>query len=180
MMKKLLFVILIFIMGCVHGVQKGDSTYHFAVKIPKGWWQLETDKYFLITKDNPYLQYALIQERPIDKAFQHTKKKLESGMLPQEAAGVILDEIGADKNILNFELIENTPATIDGNEGFRILFTYQDKAGSSFKTLYYGFMKGNIFYNLRYTAAKRHYFQKDLKTFESFLDSFRLIKSQAT
>mgnify|MGYP002750001071 CR=1 FL=1 len=167
-------------MGCAHGAQNSASTYHFVVKIPKGWWQLDTDKYFLITKDNPYLQYALIQERPIDKAFRHTKKKLKRGMLPQESAEVILDEIRADNNIINFELIQNGPATIDGHAGFKILFTYQDKDGSTFKTLYYGFINGNIFYNLRYSAAKRHYFQKDLKTFEMFLDSFRLIESKTT
>jgi len=180
MRKKLLFVILIFMMGCAHGVQNGDSTHNFAVKIPKGWWRLDTDKYFLITKNNPYLQYALIQERPIDKAFRHTKRILKRGMLPQESADVILDEISADNNIINFELIENMPATINGHEGFKILFTYQDKDGSTFKTLYYGFIKGNIFYNLRYTAAKRHYFQKDLKTFENILDSFRIIELKAT
>ncbi len=174
-MKRILLAIFVLLLGCAGGMQNGGPAHHFAVDIPEGWRQLDTNKFFLVTKDGAYLQYALIQRRPLDKAFKHTKKKLRLGMLPQEAAGVIIDEIASDKNILNFQLIENTPASIKGNEGFKILFSYKDRDGSAFKTLYYGFIKDGLFYNLRYTAAKRHYFNKDLKTFEKFLDSFRFV-----
>ena len=175
-MKKVLWVLLIIVAGCAHGNGNASAPATFSVTIPAGWRKLDTDKFFIITKDGAFLQYALIQERPIDKAFRHTKKKLKPAMLPQEAAGVIIDEISSDKNLVNFELMENTPASIQGHEGFKILFTYKDLDGSAFKTLYYGFIKGEIFYNLRYTAAKRHYFDKDLKTFKIFMDSFRITK----
>ena len=178
-MKKNFVIFLIFIAGCVHAMNNGVSSNHFSVDIPEGWRKLDTDKYFLVTKDGAYLQYALIQERPINKAFRHTKKKLKKGMLPQEAADVVLAEISSDKNILNFELIENYPAKIDGHEGFKIFFTYKDPDGSAFKTLYYGFIQGETFYNLRYTAAKRYYFEKDLKTFVKFVDTFRLVEAEA-
>jgi hypothetical protein len=176
-MKKFLFGLLILIVGCAHGMNSGGSSSHFSVDMPEGWRQLDTDKYFLITKDGAFLQYALVQERAIQKAFKHTKKKLKKGMLPQEAADVILAEIGSDKNISNFELIENHPDTIDGHEGFKILFAYKDEDGSAFKTLYCGFLNDKTFYNLRYTAAQRYYFEKDLQTFEKFVDSFKLIEA---
>lgn len=175
MMKRTLLAVFVLLLSCASGMQNGGYAQHFAVDIPEGWRKLDTNKYFLITKDGAYLQYALIQERPLDKAFKHTKKKLRWAMLPQEAAGVIIDEIASDKNILNFQLLENTPASIKGNEGFQILFSYKDQDGSAFKTLYYGFIKDGLFYNLRYTAAKRHYFNKDLKTFEKFVASFRFV-----
>lgn len=175
MMKKLLLVIFVLFFSCAGAMQNGEPNYHFTVDIPEGWRKLDTNKYFLITKDGAYLQYALIQRRPLDKSFKHTKKKLRREMLPQEAAGVIIDEITSDKNILNFKLIENTPARIQGNEGFKILFSYKDRDGSAFKTLYYGFIKDEFFYNLRYTAAQKHYFNRDLKTFEKFVASFRFV-----
>jgi len=174
-MKRILLAIFVLLLGCAGGMQNGGPAHHFTVDIPEGWRQLDTNKFFLVTKDGAYLQYALIQERPLDKAFKHTKKKLRWGMLPQEAAGVIIDEIASDKNILNFQLIENTPTSIKGHEGFKILFSYKDRDGSAFKTLYFGFIKDGLFYNLRYTAAKRYYFNKDLKTFEKFVDSFRFV-----
>ena len=73
-------------------------------------------------------------------------------------------------------LIENAPAVIDGHAGFKILFTYQDKKGSEFKTLYYGFINGDSFFNLRYNAATRHYFEKDIADFKQILNSFKLVR----
>ena len=96
-------------------------------------------------------------------------------MLPQEAAGIIIDELASDRYLMNFRLIENAPATVDGQAGFKLLFTYKDKKGSQFKTLYYGFISGDFFYNLRYCAAMRHYFEKDIATFEQIISSFKLI-----
>ena len=96
-------------------------------------------------------------------------------MLPQEAAGIIVDELSSDRYLMNFRVIENAPATVDGHAGFKILFTYQDKKGSTFKTLYYGFVNGDFFYNLRYCAAMQNYFEKDIATFEQIIRSFKLI-----
>ena len=151
----------------------------FAVEIPEGWWKPKHIDKYLITKDGVFLQYVLIQQRPIDRPYRNTKKKLNKGMLPQEAAGVIIDEIASDRRIFNFNVIENAPAIIDGREGFKILFTFKDKKGSSFKTLYYGFIRGDSFYNLRYNAAMRHYFEKDITDFERILSSFKVVENKA-
>ena len=96
-------------------------------------------------------------------------------MLPQEAAGIVVDELSSDRNLSNFKVMENAPASIKGNEGFKLLYTNKDRDGSSFKTKYYGFIRGGIYYNLRYTAAKRHYFDKDVKTFDKFIQTFRIV-----
>ena len=68
------------------------------------------------------------------------------------------------------------PAIIDGRAGFKILFTYKDKKGSEFKTLYFGFINGDSFFNLRYNAATRHYFEKDAADFKQILNSFKLVR----
>ena len=99
-------------------------------------------------------------------------------MLPLEAAEVIVDEISSDQFVQNFQVIENIPASINGHDGFQIVFTYKNKDGLRLKTIYYGFIVGEWFYAIRYTAANRHYFAKDLETFEKILNSFRLLKSQ--
>ena len=180
-MKKLLtlLICLVFIFSCATAAKdrslKKLPDADFSVKIPDGWWKPEyTNKYF-ITKDGAFLQYVLIQQRPLDKTFRNTKKKIRSGMLPQEAAGIIIDELSSDRNLMNFKLIENAPVTVDGHPGFKILFIYKDKKGSEFKTLYYGFISGDSFYNLRYCAATRDYFDKDLADFEQIISSFKLI-----
>jgi hypothetical protein len=184
-MKKLLFLLisLFFIPGCASVAQerslKNLPNSDFSVEIPEGWWKPKHIDKYLITKDGVFLQYVLIQQRPIDRPYRNTKKKLNKRMLPQEAAGVIIDEIASDRRIYNFNVIENAPAIIDGREGFKILFTYKDKKDSTFKTLYYGFISGDSFYNLRYNAAMRHYFEKDISTFERILSSFKIVKDKA-
>jgi hypothetical protein len=183
-MKKILALLisLFFITGCASVAQerslKNLPDNAFSVEIPEGWWKPKHIDKYLITKDGVFLQYVFIQQRPIDRPYRNTKKKLNKGMLPQEAAGVIIDEIASDRRIYNFNVIENAPAIIDGREGFKILFTYKDKKGSTFKTLYYGFINGDSFYNLRYNAATRHYFEKDITTFEQILSSFKVVKGK--
>jgi len=141
--------------------------------------RLNIDKYLLISRDGPFLQYVLVQERQIDQPFRHTKKRFQRGMLPQEAAEVILDEISSDQSVFNFSVIENIPATINRYEGFRIVFKYRNRDGLEFKTIYYGFIVGGSFYSIRYNAAERYYFEKDLKTFERVLNSFTITGAQA-
>ena len=148
---------------------------HFSVDIPQGWRRVNTGKYLMVTKDNPFLQYVMIQRRPIDRQFKHSKKRLEKGMLPHEAARIIIDEIAADRRVHDFKVKENTPAIICRHEGFKLLFSYKDRKGSSFQTMYYGFIDDDAFYNLRYNAAKKHYLEKDIKIFERILYSFKLL-----
>ena len=182
-MKKLpaLLISLLLITGCASMAQerslKNLPDKDFLVEIPDGWWKPKHIDKYLITKDGVFLQYVLIQQRPMDRPYRNTKKKLNKGMLPQEVAGVIIDEIASDRRIFNFNVIENSPAIIDGRQGFKILFTYQDKKGSTFKTLYYGFISGGWFYNLRYNAVIRYYFEKDIAAFEQILSSFKAIKT---
>ncbi|UCD80626.1 MAG: hypothetical protein JSW26_04105 [Desulfobacterales bacterium] len=185
-MKKLWpFLICLFLFyGCASSVKNSSleklPDSNFSVEIPDGWWKPEYTNKYLITKDGPFQQYVLIQQRPISKPFKHTRKKINSGMLPQEAAGIIIDELASDRYLMNFSVIENVPAAIDGHDGFKILFSYKDKKGAAFKTLYYGFIDGDIFYSLRYCAELQHYFEKDLATFEQIISSFKLIDDKAS
>ena len=182
-MRKLLplLVCLVFVISCASAAKERSlkklPDSDFTVKLPKGWWKPEYTNKFLITKDGPFLQYVRIQKRPLDKSFQNTKKKIRKGMLPQEAAGIIIDELASDRYLMNLSIIENAPAMVDGHAGFKILFSYNDKKGAPFKTLYYGFISGNSLYNLRFNAAKRHYFDKDIETFEQIVDSFKLVQN---
>jgi hypothetical protein len=182
-MKKfwLLLICLLFIISCASAAKERSldklPDSDFSVKIPQGWWKPEYTNKYLITRDGPYLQYVLIQKRPQARAFRNTKKKISSGMLPQEAAGIVIDELASDRYLMNFRLIENAPAAVDGHDGFKLLFTYKDKKGSEFKTLYYGFISRDSFYNLRYCAAMRHYFEKDIGDFEQIINSFKLVNN---
>jgi hypothetical protein len=163
--------------SCAHGGGKPALTFKAAV--PEGWKEIPTDDAMMfMTKDGGYKQFVLIRERPLGEPFQFTKKTMRSGMMPEEAAEIIVNEILADSNIRNFSVTENIPARIDGNNGFRLAFIYTDADGYVFKTLYYGFIKGDTYYNIRYGATQEDYFQKDLRTFEEVFKSFKLVAAK--
>ena len=181
-MKKFLLIFLLFIPACAPWIKTGGSyeslTHNFYVNIPQGWMMLDTDRYLLVSGDGPFLQYVLIQDRPLDRPFRNTKKKFNRRMLPQEAADVVIDEITSDQSVLNFEIIENAPTRINGHDGFRMVFTYKNREGLKLKTIYHGFLAGESFYNIRYTAVNRYYFSKDIEAFREVVESFRLIEDE--
>jgi hypothetical protein len=96
-------------------------------------------------------------------------------MQSQEVATVVIDELKSDKQLLNLVVIENAPATIKGNDGCRILFTYGLGDGSNYKTLYYGFIRGDSYVSLRLNVAADKDFDRDLQAFNEVVDSIRFL-----
>lgn len=184
-MKKILWITLFGLaagfLACTHnGALSKPASYGFLVDIPEGWRKIDNNRYLFLTKDNPFQQYILVQNRPIGKSFRNTKKKIRKEMLPEEAAQIVIDELISDSNLLNLRVLDNTPATIVRHKGFKILYTYRDAEGHTFKTLYYGFIKEDTFFNLRFTAADQFHFQKDIEAFKLMLNSLQIIKAEAT
>jgi hypothetical protein len=182
-MKKILCLVFLFMTSCASFGQPGNPSqppsYNFTLEFPEEWRKLNAGEYLMITKDGAFSQYILVQQRHVNRPFSHTKKKIDKGMLPQETAEVILDEITSDRAILNFQIHENFPAAVNGYDGFRLVFTYKTRGGSKFKTLYYGFLQGDWFYSLRYNAADGRYSDKDVETFRRVLESFKIMASRS-
>lgn len=150
------------------------QTDTYELKAPDGWMRFDTGAYVMISRDGPYLQYVLVQERPLRQPFRYTRKTFTSNMLPLEAAAIVINDLQADPALAGFQILANEPATIDGREGFKLVFRYRNRSGLPLKTVYYGFLHKAFFYSLRYTSAERHYFQKDLAVFEEIRQTFRL------
>jgi hypothetical protein len=172
--RLLLFVALA---GCAAWQPSGGSlrTDTYAVEMPAGWMRLEPGPYVMISRDGPFLQYMLLQERSVDRPFQHTRKALRPEMLPQEAAQVIIDDMRSDPAVSNLEIIENAPAVVDGHDGFRLVFSHRTPEGLAMLTAYYGLIHDRTYHSMRFSAAQRHYFDKDIQTFENLVANFRLV-----
>lgn len=164
----------------VGGNYKSDSE-NYIVKLPEGWRKYNPAKgKLLITKDGFMLQRIQIMRAKIDTELQHTKKRFQNGMLPQEAAEVVIDNLRSNPSIMNQRIIENKPAQIGGRSGFKLVYTYQNKYGLNKKGVFYGLLTQNWWYEIVYEAPERHYFAQSLPAFEKVMDTFRLIKDAAT
>ena len=133
--------------------------------------RLSTPDYEMVSRDGPYLEYILLRELPLTRGFQHTRRKINAGMLPNEAAQVVIDNLNADPAIKQLTIVANEPAVVGGWEGFRLVFTYRDQQDVDMRTDYYGAVIGSSFVSLRYNAAQRHYFDAELPAFRNALQS---------
>lgn len=133
-----------------------------------------TGEPIVITRDGMMLQNIRVERFSIDKDLKNRKRKLAVGMLPHETAEIILDDLSSDQSMANITVMENAPATIGGHAGFRTVFTFRDADNLRMKSIYYGVLAKGFFYSLWYTAAERHYFDKDAGTFEKMCKSFKI------
>jgi len=172
-MRKLIIVLcLALFAGCA--ASQSTCPQNFSAQLPEKWYQVNTPKFYILTKDGPFSQYILVQQRPIDKPFAHNQKTLSRGMSPQEVAEVFLDEMRNDEAVLNFRLVENRTTRVNQHEAFKLVFTYQDKDGLNFQTYMYGFLNQNWFYTLRYNADLTCYCNQDIEEFHKFVKSFKV------
>ena len=181
-MKRGLLFFLLLTTACAPWHQTKDGTHagaqKFSVEIPEQWHKLSTPRHFMLTKDGPFSQYILVQQRHLSEPFKHTKRKFRQGMLPQEAAEVIVAEITSDRSVLDFEVIENLPARVSRFDAFRLVFSYRTTDGLKFKTIYYGVLPGNWYYGIRYNASDKCFSEKDIETFETFINSFAILEGR--
>ena len=133
--------------------------------------RLSTPAYEMFSKDGPYLQYIFFQQKPLGQVFRNTRQTLDQTLLPQEAAQIVADNLRLDPKIAGFNLLATQPATVDGHRGFKLLYTYKDRQGVTLRSIYYGVVLEHAFFNLRYTAAERHYYEKDLKAFQRMIET---------
>ena len=130
-----------------------------------------------ITRDGLMLQRIAIGKLTIDTELSHTKKRFIKESLPQEVAELILDDFRSNPELQNQQLIENSPAKIAGYPGFKLVYSYQTKKGLAVKVVYYGLILAvptPAIYYLVYEAPERHYFAKDLPTFERLKETFAI------
>jgi hypothetical protein len=100
-------------------------------------------------------------------------------MPPADAAEVLLDSRGNDPSVTGLEVHKVVTRTVAGQQAFRAVFDFRLKGAAVdpsplYRSAYCGFVLGDWFYGISYTAAARYYFDRDAGTFETFLDSVRL------
>jgi hypothetical protein len=156
------------------------STVHrYTVELPQGWvrYTQDRDQDVAVTRDGPLLQLIYIERVPVDRELSSTKKRLARGMIPQEAAEVILDNLASSQKVTAFEVQENAPARLSGRSGFKAVVSYKTKDGLRMKSVIYGSLVGDDLYVVRYAAPQRYYFGRDFKAFERVVQTFKLERS---
>ncbi len=151
----------------------------YTLDLPQGWMATTNPKRMVVTHDGPELQsvYVLVvdiseQEKNKDNK-KPSGKRFKRGMLPQEAAEALLDNMRSDQGLGQFTVVENKPAQVGGKDGFRLVYTYKNNKLRN-QCIYYGMLHDEKFYRISYCATVRYYFEKDVAEFEKIVASFKV------
>jgi hypothetical protein len=153
---------------------KGEKS-PYSVDLPPGWMRLNVEDRIVVTRDGTPLQMISVRRAKVGEPLAYSKKKFEKGMLPQEMAGILIDAMSTMEGVAFSEIQENTPAKFGGVDGFRLVLRFRLKNGLEKKWACYGAMSGDWVYTVAYTAVARHYYERDLDTFEKTARSFRIL-----
>jgi hypothetical protein len=82
-----------------------------------------------------------------------------------------LDEVRSNPAVLHVALLENAPADISGQAGFKLVYTYLNRDGPR---VHYGLRQEDWLYRILYQAPVQYYFEHDIDTFECIRASLRL------
>jgi len=169
------------------GQQSPDASYK--IEFPKDWLKLDAtmskrmpdpmERGVTITREGTMLQSIRVGFMDLEQVFPNTKKTLNEKMLPQEAAEVVADNFRMAEGVLDFKIIENVPAEVGGHPGFKILLDYKMDNRLWLRRMLYGTILNDHFYYLHYHAPRRHYFERDLNTFQNMVDSFQPVIASA-
>jgi PsbP len=146
----------------------------YAIDFPQGWMRLGDRDTVVVSHDGLFLQRIDVFQHQTGKPIGGTRKVVSAGMLPQEVAEVVQDAVVSSPGMQGVTVTENAPASLDGRPGFKLLVAYKDRDGLRMKSVIYGALVGESLYELSYSAPERHYFDRDLGTFEQVLSTFRI------
>jgi hypothetical protein len=152
----------------------GGSLTHAGVTVsaPADWMHLAANRdVLMITRDGIGIQHISAAFLTGDKLFPKTKQTLSNDVQPQELAQRVVGELRQQPEMSGVEIKNVAPATVAGKPGFRALLEWRNDRGASFQRIVAGSaMDGGLFL-VQYHALKRHFYERDLKAFDSVLAS---------
>ena len=178
-MQRIVWLGLLLISGCSLWVPVGgqyvSAEHAYEVELPSSWRRASSTREGLImTRDGVTLQVVRIARDPYDKELPFTKLKLDKGLLPQEVAEIVIDNFRSNRDISNFQVMENRPAMVGGYPGFKLSYSFQTKENLRKQGVYYGVLVDQWFYRLFLETPARHYFAKDQPALERIKETFKI------
>lgn len=168
-----LFLIL-FLSGCARWVLVGgrhiSASHEFEVELPDGWRKDNRARDALqLTRDGFTLQRISITRKAVDETT------FPEHLQAQKLANLITEVIRLSPFMTNQQILETADVVVSGRSAFKVIYTFKTNRGLPMKGASYGVVADKYYYFLIYVAPARHYFEKDLSTFENIKNSFRIL-----
>lgn len=148
----------------------------FTVSFPDGWIRYRPNrKAVTVTRDGRHVNLMSFGFRTYAKGFKKLKVKPNADTLPSELAEFTLAVLRKSRETRSAEVVENIPASIDGNVGFKLVLSFKDNDGLRIRRVMYGFGSKLGLYYCFYQAPVLFYFNRDMPAFRQALASFKMV-----
>ena len=183
MTRMLASLSIVLLAGCVAHPQRVDKPHteapdkSYTVDLPVGWiMQTAPDgKAVLVSRNGFLLEVIVFTKRPLKEAFPKTRKAATAEMLPAELAELEIAEAKTqDEFAAALSVLENEPAEISGQDGFKLRVSYKNSRGLEIQRVVYGFAEKNAYYRIHFTAPRLYYFDTYYPEFEKVMASFKM------
>lgn len=146
---------------------------YFSFTPPPKWMQFKQGSSVLLSCHGTTLDRISIIRRDINEPFPNTLLQVSPRMLPHELGEVIIARAIATPGVSNVFLESIGPAYVDGIPGVKCTFDYQIN-DLKFTEVVYSIIDYMYLYEIRFSAAKRYYYNESMDAFESVVKSFRI------
>lgn len=179
--KKIVISFLwLFLAGCatIIYIEQNNSSWkrgYFEAELPINWIKYTSPFHELfLSKDGFLLQSISLSKTKTNKELPATKRKIIEGMLLQEISELVIDEMNLSQKYKNLKIISNIPTELGDIDAFKIEYSFNNDRLVKYQVIMYGFLYKRRYFEVEYLAIKQHYWDKSLKDFEKFVESFRL------
>lgn len=146
-----------------------------SMPLPPEWMKRNfVEDGLVATRDGFNLQTIAVVRVDPGEPLRHTKKRVTKGMRPDELAEVLLDDLRASGNANGLAVVDTRPLAIGGAPGFRTTVAFKDGWGMRMKAVICGAIVEDRAWRISYVAPARHYFEKDLGTFDAAIAGVRI------
>ncbi|MBD3419937.1 MAG: hypothetical protein GF398_07465 [Chitinivibrionales bacterium] len=146
----------------------------YRLEAPKGWMVMHRNEDIILTQHGVSLQNIFIDKQGLDEPLSYSGVHLSQSMFPHQIAEAVIDNFRGTNGVAKVKILSLSPALLDEIEGYRAVVAYRLANGIGKKTAVYGCVYRSDYYELSFSAPVRHYFDNDLETFESVVESFKI------
>jgi hypothetical protein len=146
------------------------------MNLPMGWmssYYAPLGGYFFFTVHGAELEEIWVRRFPKTAIVKGTNRAVGDRMTVEDIAKLSVDSRRLDEGVGAFELVSNTPATIDGRDCFRLEYRHRNSIGLQKRTVEYGCPVGTWLYRVEFMAPEQYYFHRYLPDFEEMARSIR-------
>jgi hypothetical protein len=145
----------------------------YRITPPARWMIIHKGSATVLSRHGPALESIFIRCTRAGETYPNTMREVSPEMRPHTLAELFHYNLKATQDVQDVHLRNTSIAKVDSREAVKVEIGYSMN-GVQFIDVVYAFFGKSGLYELRYSAAKIHYFKESLDDFELLVQHFSI------